>query len=49
MTVSIWKEKGDVQVLEKYKGIMLRSNVMKVLERILDGRKRKSVEIEIGE
>ena len=30
-------------------GITLLSHVMKVLERILDGRIRKSVEMEIGE
>ena len=45
----IWKGKGNVQDLGKYRGIMLLSHVIKVLECILGGRIRKSVEIEIGE
>ena len=47
--VPIWKGKGDVQDPGKYMGIVLLSHVMKVLERSLDGRIRKSVEMEIGE
>ena len=43
-----WKGKGDVQYPGKYRGITL-SHVMKVLERILDGRIRKSVEMKIRE
>ena len=39
--VSIWNRKGDVQDPGKYRGIMLLSHVMKVLERILDARIRK--------
>ena len=45
----IWKGKGDVQDAGKYRGHLLRSHVMKVLERILDGTIRKSVEMEIRE
>ena len=48
LIVPIWKGKGDVQDPGKHRGIALLSHVMKVLERILDGRIRKSVEIEIG-
>ena len=40
---------GDLQDLVKYRSIILLGHVMKVLERILDGRIRKRVEIEIGE
>ena len=49
LIVPIWKGKGDVQDPGKYRGITLLSHVMKVLERILDGRMRKRVEMEIGE
>ena len=49
LIVPIWKGKGDVQDLGKYRGITLLNYVMKVLERILDGRTRKSVEMEIRE
>ena len=45
----IWKRKGDVHNPGKYRGITLLSRVMKVLERIIDGRIRKSVEMEIGQ
>ena len=45
----IWKRKGDVQDLGRYRGIMLPSYVMKVLESILDRRIRRSVERENGE
>ena len=38
---------GDVQDLGKYRDITLLSHVMKVLERILGRRIRKSVEMEI--
>ena len=39
--VLTWKGKGDVLDPGKYRGITLLSHVMKVLERILDGRIRK--------
>ena len=42
LIVPIWKRNGDVQDLEKYKGIMLLRHVMKVLERILDRKIRKT-------
>ena len=41
LIVPIWKGKGDVQDPGTYRGITLLSHVMKVLERILDGRIRK--------
>ena len=47
--VKIWKMKGNVQDLGKYKGITLLSHVMKVLKRTLDGRARKNVEMKISE
>ena len=49
LIVSIWKRNGDVQDPGKYRGITLLSHVMKLLERILDGRIRKKVEQELGE
>ena len=47
--VLILKRNGDVQDPWKHRAITLQSHVMKVLERILDWRIRKSVEMEIGE
>ena len=38
--------KGDVQDLGKYRGMTLLGRVMKVPERIMEGRIRKSVEME---
>ena len=49
LIVPIWKGKSDVQHPGKYRGIRFLSHVMKVLERILDGRIKKSVEMEIRE
>ena len=40
---------GDVKDPGKYMGITSQSHVMKVLERILDGRTRQRMEMEIGE
>ena len=41
--------KGDVHDPGKYRGITLLSLVLKLLERVLDGRIRKTIEGEIGE
>ena len=49
LIVPIWKGKGDVQDPGKYRGITLLSHAMEVLERIRDGRIRKTVEMEVGE
>ena len=49
LIVPISKRKGDVPDPENYRGITLLSHIMKVLERILDGRIRKRVEQELGE
>ena len=38
LIVPVWKRKGDVHDRGKYRGIVLLSHVLKVLERILDGR-----------
>ena len=49
LIVPVWKRKEDVHDPGKYRGIMLLSHVLKVLERILDGRIRRIVECEMGE
>ena len=38
LIVAIRKRKGDVQDPGKYRGIILLNHIMKMLERILDGR-----------
>ena len=43
--VPIFKGKGDVQQCNNYRGIKLMSHVMKVWERIIEGRLRARVEI----
>ena len=40
-TVPIWKRKGDVQDPGKCRGITLLSDIIKLLERIMDGRIQK--------
>ena len=49
LIIPIWKMKADVHDPEKYRGITLLSQVLKLLERVLDGRIRKKIECEIGE
>ena len=49
LIIPIWKMKGDVHDPGKYRGITLLSQVLKLLERVLDGRIRKKIECEIGE
>ena len=44
-----WKRKGDVHEPKKYRGIILLSHVLKVFERILGGRLRRTVDCEMGE
>ena len=44
MIVPIWKRKGDVHDPGKYRGITLLSQVLKLLERVLDARIRRRVE-----
>ncbi|XP_037800610.1 uncharacterized protein LOC119595566 [Penaeus monodon] len=39
--IPIFKEKGDVQNCENYRGIKLMSHTLKLLERIIDGRIRR--------
>ena len=43
--VRIYKEKGDVQECQNYRGIKLLSHTMKIWERILDKRVRGEVEV----
>ncbi|KAK3555368.1 hypothetical protein QTP86_014961 [Hemibagrus guttatus] len=43
--VPIFKNKGDVQSCSNYRGIKLMSHTMKVLERVVEARLRKVVEI----
>ena len=45
----IWKRKGDVHDPGKYRGITLLSQVLKLLERVLDARIRRRVEGDFGE
>ena len=49
LIVPVWKRKGDVHNPGKYRGITLLSHILKVLERILDGRIRKRVECDMLE
>ena len=49
LIVPIWKRKGDVHDPGKYKGITLLSQVLKLLERVLDARIRRRVEGDFGE
>lgn len=43
--IPIFKEKGDIQSCENYRGIKLMSHTLKLLERIIDGRLRQEVRI----
>ena len=49
LIVPIWKRKGDVPDPGKYRGITLLSQVLKLLERVLDARIRRRVECDFGE
>ena len=49
LRVPIWKRKGDVHDPGKYRGITLLSQVLKLLERVLDARIRRRVEGDFGE
>ena len=49
LIVPIWKRKGDVHDPGKYRGITLLSQVLKLLERVLDTRIRGRVECDFGE
>ena len=49
LIVPIWKRKEDVHDRGKYRGIALLSQVLKLLERVLDARIRRRVEGDFGE
>ena len=49
LLILICKMEGDVHDPGKYRGITILSQVMKLLERVLDGQIRKTIECEIGE
>ena len=49
LIVPIWKRKGNVHDPGKYRGITLLSQVLKLLERVLDARIRRRVEGDFGE
>ena len=49
LIVPIWKRKGDVHDTGKYRGITLLSQVLKLLERVLDARIKRRVEGDFGE
>ena len=44
LIVPIWKRTGDVHDPGKYRGITLLSQVLKLLERVLDARIRRRLE-----
>ena len=48
LIVPIWKSTGDVHDPGKYRGITLISQVLKLLERVLDARIRRRVEGDFG-
>ena len=48
LIVPIWKRNGDVHGPGKYRGITLLSQVLKLLERVLDARIRRRVESDFG-
>ena len=43
--IPIFKEKGDIQCCENYRGIKLMSHTLKLFERVLDNRLRQVVQI----
>ena len=49
LIVPICKRKGDVHDPGKYRGITLLSQVLKLLERVLDARSRRRVEGDFGQ
>ena len=48
LIVPIWKRTGDVHDPGKYRGITLLSQVLKLLNRLLDARIRRRVEGDFG-
>ena len=44
LIIPIWKMKGDVHDPGKYRGITLLSQVLKLLERVVDGLIRKKID-----
>ena len=49
LIVPIWKRTGDVHDPGKYRGITLLSQVLKLLERVLDARIGGRVKVDFGE
>ena len=49
LIVPIWKRTGDVHNPGKYRDITLLSQVLKLLERVLDAMIRRRVECDCGE
>ena len=49
LIVPISKRTGDVHDPGKYRGITLLGQVLKLLERVLDARIRRRVEVDFGE
>ena len=49
LIVPMWKRKGDVHDPGKYRGITLLSQVLKLLEMVLDARVTRRVEGDFGE
>ena len=49
LIVPVWKRTGDVHDPGKYRGITLLSQVLKLLERVLDARIRRRIDGDFGE
>ena len=49
LIVPIWKRKGDVHDPGKYRGSKILSQVLKLLERVLDARIGRRIECDFGE
>ena len=49
LIVPIWKRTGDMHDPGKYRGITLLSQVLKLLERVLDARVRRRVKVDFRE
>ena len=43
--VPIYKNKGDIQNCENYRGIKLMSHAMKLWERVIEQRLRKEIDV----
>ena len=49
MLVPIFKKKGDIHECAQYRGIKLLCHYLKLLEKVVEARLRKIVEVKLGE